>query len=102
MTHWKQKSTTSLDVVYFEYQKKAAYAEANEVYIWDLDKTYLETSIDNFAGLMHSIFEKAFTKKNVPGTPDLLRSLARYRKKNFNEQDFFLFIQLIVIATSIL
>ncbi len=91
MIHWKQKSTTNLDVVYFDYEKKAKYEEANEVYIWDLDKTYLETSIDSFAGLMHTVFEKAFTKKNIPGTPDLLRSLARFRKKHFNEKDFFLF-----------
>lgn len=91
MSHWKQRSTTNLDVVYFDYENKAQVDKADEVYIWDLDKTYLDTSIDSLSGLLHTIFEKAFTKKNVPGTPDLIRSLARYRKKHFNEQDFPLF-----------
>ncbi len=99
MIHWKQRSTTNLDVVYFDYQinsqtnsqTKAQYKSADEVYIWDLDKTYLDTSIDSLAGLFYTIFEKAFTKKNVPGTPDIIRSLARYRKKNFNEEFFSLF-----------
>jgi hypothetical protein len=91
MAHWKQRSTTNLDVVYFDYQSKAQIDNADEVYIWDLDKTYLDTSIDSLSGLLHTIFEKAFTKKNVPGTPDIIRSLARYRRKHFNEQDFPLF-----------
>ncbi|MGZ3692137.1 MAG: phosphatase domain-containing protein, partial [Pseudobdellovibrio sp.] len=91
MTHWKQRSTTNLDVVYFDYETKAQIDKADEVYIWDLDKTYLDTSIDSIGGLLATIFEKAFTKRNVPGTPDLIRSLSRYRKKQFNEQDFPLF-----------
>jgi hypothetical protein len=91
MAHWKQRSTTNLGVVYFDYQSKAQIDNADEVYIWDLDKTYLDTSIDSLSGLLHTIFEKAFTKKNVPGTPDIIRSLARYRRKHFNEQDFPLF-----------
>lgn len=91
MSHWKQRSVTNLDVVYFDYQKAAQCSLAEEVYVWDLDKTYLDTSIDSVAGLFHTIFEKAFTKKNVPGTPDLIRSLSRYRKKHFNETDFALF-----------
>jgi len=91
MAHWKQRSVTNLDVVCFDYQSSAQYEMAEEVYVWDLDKTYLDTSIDSLSGLLHTIFEKAFTKKNVPGTPDIIRSLARYRKKNFNEQNFPLF-----------
>jgi hypothetical protein len=91
MAHWKQRSTTTLDVVYFEYQKNAQIQSSKEVYVWDLDKTYLDTSIDSLSGLFQTIFEKAFTKKNVPGTPSLIRSLARYRKKHFAEEDFSLF-----------
>lgn len=91
MIHWKQRSTTNLDVVYFDYRKDANCELAEEVYVWDLDKTYLDTSIDSLNGLLLTIFEKAFTKKNVPGTPGIIRSLARFRKKNFNEQDFPLF-----------
>ncbi len=91
MAHWKQRSTTQIDVVYFEYQKNAQIQSSDEVYIWDLDKTYLDTSIDSLSGLFRTIFEKAFTKKNVPGTPSLIRSLARYRKKHLDEADFPLF-----------
>lgn len=91
MAHWKQRSTTNLDVVYFDYESKAQLEGSEEVYVWDLDKTYLDTSIDSLSGLVHTIFEKAFTKKNVPGTPDIIRSLARYRKKHFNEASFPLF-----------
>ena len=91
MTHWKQRSKTNLDVVYFEYQKEAQFNDVSEVYVWDLDKTYLDTSIDSISGLFHTIFEKAFAKKNVPGTPDVIRSLARYRKKHFGEANLALF-----------
>jgi hypothetical protein len=95
MAHWKQRSTTNLDVVYFEYQtitKVNAQNKSNEeVYIWDLDKTYLDTSIDSLSGLFRTIFEKAFTKKNVPGTPSLIGSLARYRKKHLGEAEFPLY-----------
>lgn len=91
MAHWKQRSTTNLDVVYFEYEKDAQFHSSNEVYVWDLDKTYLDTSIDSISGLFKTIFEKAFTKKNVPGTPSLIRSLAQYRKKHLDEKDFPIF-----------
>lgn len=91
MAHWKQRSATNLDVVYFEYHKSAQIQSSEEVYVWDLDKTYLDTSIDSLSGLVQTIFEKAFTKKNVPGTPSLIRSLARYRKKHFNEESLPLF-----------
>ncbi|MBC7464631.1 MAG: DUF2183 domain-containing protein [Bdellovibrio sp.] len=91
MLHWKQRSNSTLDVVYFDYEKDAQIESSAEVYVWDLDKTYLDTSIDSFVGLFRTIFEKAFTKKNVPGTRSLIRSLDRYRKKNFNEKDFPIF-----------
>lgn len=91
MTHWKQRSATNLDVVYFDYQKDAQFGSNLEVYIWDLDKTYLDTSIDSFRGLARTIFEKAFTKKNVPGTSGLIRSLSRYRKSQSDEAFFPLY-----------
>ncbi len=91
MEHWKQRSTSNLDVVYFEYKSESKLENFSEVYIWDLDKTYLDTSIDSLSGLMQTVLEKAFTKKNVPGTPDLIRSLSRYRKKNFQDENFPLF-----------
>ena len=85
MIHWKQRSSANLDVIYFEYEPDAQIESSPEVYVWDLDKTYLDSSIDSLGGLLRTIFEKAFTKRNVPGTQTLLRSLARYRKANFSE-----------------
>lgn len=91
MEHWKDRATINLDTVYFEYVKDAQIQGSSEVYIWDLDKTYLDSSIDSFSGLMRTIFEQSFSKKNVPGTSTLLRSLSQYRKKHFNEEFFPLF-----------
>lgn len=91
MNHWKQRSTTNLDVVYFDYEPKAQIQGSPEVYIWDLDKTYLDTTTDSLRSLVRTVFEKAFTKKNVPGTQSLIRSLGRYRKKNFQEEDLPIF-----------
>ena len=49
MSHWKERSTTNLDVVYFDYETKAKLENSDVVYIWDLDKTYLDTSIDSLS-----------------------------------------------------
>lgn len=81
----------SLDVVYFNYKPEEDFSQFNEVYVWDLDKTYLDTSIDSLGGLFRTIFEKSMTKKNVPGTAELLRSIADTRKKHFTEKEFPLF-----------
>ena len=91
MSHWKQRSTTKLDVVYFDYEPDAQIESSPEVYVWDLDKTYLDSSIDSLSGLFRTIFEKAFTKKNVPGTHSLIRSLGRFRKINFSENSLPIF-----------
>ena len=56
-----------------------------------MDKTYLDTTTDSLRSLVRTVFEKAFTKKNVPGTQSLIRSLGRYRKKNFQEEDLPIF-----------
>src|ERR1017187_7856768 len=63
----------TLDVVYFEYEKPLNVAEI--VYIWDIDKTYLDTQFESLRGLIKTAFEKAFQKRNVPGTASLLRAL---------------------------
>ena len=47
------------------------------VYRWDLDKTYLETDIHSIRGLLRSALEPASSKRNVPGSAALLRSLNR-------------------------
>lgn len=88
---WQKRSEINLDVVYFDYNDAQDLSQYTEVYIWDLDKTYLDTSIDSIKGLFMTIFEKSFSKKNMPGTSALLRSLARYRRKHFSDPEFPLF-----------
>ncbi len=48
-----------------------------DVYIWDVDKTYLDTQFDTFKGLMRIPFEAAVDKRAFPGTAQLLRELRR-------------------------
>ena len=69
------------DVVSFHYAPKEAARGAKYVFIWDLDKTYLDTHFESFSGLVQIVFEKAFQKRNVPGTAVLVRALFK-RDKN--------------------
>ncbi|MBK7977660.1 MAG: hypothetical protein IPK07_31880 [Deltaproteobacteria bacterium] len=48
-----------------------------DVYIWDVDKTYLDTQFDSFKGLMRIPFEGAIDKRAFPGTAQLLKELRR-------------------------
>ena len=88
MGNRKTRSTQNGDVVYFEYTKFSLVDEnggASDlgadpghqiIYIWDIDKTYLDTKYDTFRGLIKTAFEKAFQKVNVPGTATLIRALS--------------------------
>lgn len=75
MAEWRKRAEITGDVVYFLYASNVQEAAQNEVYVWDIDKTYLDSSIDNFRGLLRTFFEKAFQKRNVPGTSTLVRAL---------------------------
>jgi hypothetical protein len=88
---WNKRAEMNLDVCYFNYDLSKKQDSFAEVYVWDLDKTYLDTTIDSFKGLMATIFENSFSKKSIAGANELIKSLARYRKKNFSETDFPLF-----------
>ena len=55
-------------------------------YIWDLDKTYLKTEFDSFAGLLRTAFESPEKKENFPGTASLIREL----KKRENSEIYFI------------
>jgi hypothetical protein len=70
-----KKVTYNGDVVTFEYFKLENRIEDQSVYIWDIDKTYLDTKFDTFRGLIKTAFEKAFQKVNVPGSASLIRAL---------------------------
>ena len=47
------------------------------LYVWDIDKTYLQSEIDSLRGLLAIPLEFAIDKRNVAGTGALLRALRR-------------------------
>ncbi len=57
--------------------RKLAAEYDGPVYIWDVDKTYLDTRFSSLKGLAKIPFEFAQDKKAVPGTVELLRALRR-------------------------
>lgn len=75
MADWKARSQILGDVVFFRYLQQDIEKTFEEVYVWDLDKTYLDTSWGSVRELWRTIIEKAFQKKNVPGTGSLVSAL---------------------------
>lgn len=81
MADWRDRSEMNGDVVFFRYVSEGMEKSHEEVFIWDLDKTYLDTKMDSLSALMTTILERALSKKNIPGTNVLLQSLSDYRKQ---------------------
>lgn len=77
MASWQERSEIQEDVVLFKYQNEGLEKATNEVFVWDLDKTYLDTAIESVGQLLMTIVERAFNKKNVPGTRTLLQVLSQ-------------------------
>lgn len=75
MGHWKDYGTVWSDVVFFRYIAEGVEKNASEIFVWDLDKTYLDTSWGGFFELLKVAMERAMSKKNIPGTNTLIRSL---------------------------
>lgn len=48
-----------------------------DVFVWDLDKTYLRTKFETFRDLLKTAFQKAADKTTYPGATPLLRALRR-------------------------
>lgn len=63
------------DVFFFRYSDLEDFKSFKEVYLWDLDKTYLDTSWGSLKELWRTALEKAFQKRNVPGTASLVTAL---------------------------
>jgi hypothetical protein len=77
MRDWKKRANIWGDVVFFDYVKSKVAADCPLVYVWDIDKTYLDTSFESLRGLFRTALEKAFQKRNVPGANLLVRALIR-------------------------
>lgn len=75
MGDWRGQAEIVGDVVYFGYVQAEQQKQVQEVYVWDLDKTYLDTSWGSIKELYKTAIEKAFQKKNIPGTATLVRAL---------------------------
>lgn len=89
MAEWRRRSEITGDVVFFRYATDATESSAPEVYVWDLDKTYLDTTFETMRGVVRIIMEKAFQKRNVPGTATLVRALRNsWRDSHEGRADF--------------
>lgn len=78
MSDWRTRAEITADVVLFRYVPDAIERETPEVYVWDLDKTYLDTAFESLGGLWRTLRETAFQKRNVPGTATMVRALRDY------------------------
>lgn len=81
MGDWKSRSEITADVVFFPYMSRETERGGEEIYVWDLDKTYLDTRFETLSGLWQTVMEKAFQKRNVPGTAALGRALRKFREE---------------------
>jgi hypothetical protein len=72
---WKERSQILGDVVFFRYSKAENEKTFDEVFVWDLDKTYLDSSWGSVRELWRTAIEKAFQKRNIPGTGSLVSAL---------------------------
>lgn len=89
MSDWRTRAEITSDVVLFRYVTDPVERETPEVYVWDLDKTYLDTAFESLGGLWRTVREKAFQKRNIPGTAALVRALRDYgQETNRGRKDF--------------
>jgi len=63
------------DVVFFSYTPISEYSNFDEIYVWDLDKTYLDTHWHSLKDIFRASFADNYHKNNVPGTSTLVNSL---------------------------
>ncbi|RME17242.1 MAG: hypothetical protein D6797_02935 [Bdellovibrio sp.] len=78
-------------MVYFSYRPFQEVRQVETVFVWDLDKTYLDTKFETLKGLFQTFFEKPTEKKNVPGTAVLVKSLEDFWKKKHFGRDLPLY-----------
>jgi hypothetical protein len=50
---------------------------SGRVFVWDVDKTYLDTHFSSLHGLLRIPLEFAVDKRSLPGMPEVLRGLRR-------------------------
>lgn len=89
MAEWRARAEITADVVLFRYVSDPMEQQVEEVFVWDLDKTYLDTTFESLQGLWRTAVEKAFQKRNIPGTASLVRALRNHwQEKKRDKRDF--------------
>lgn len=89
MSEWRARAEITSDVVFFRYVTDPVERETQDVYVWDLDKTYLDTAFESLQGLWRTVRETAFQKRNVPGTATLVRALRdHWQEMHKGRKDF--------------
>jgi hypothetical protein len=58
-------------------QRRYAPGFVGNVFVWDIDKTYLKTRFSSLQGLARIPLEFAVDKQAIPGMPEVLRGLRR-------------------------
>lgn len=66
------------DVISFLFESEEKLREYDRVFIWDLDKTYLDTKWETIRGLLRTAFEKGQKKKNIPGAKTLVQGMQKH------------------------
>ncbi len=89
--NWKNRAKIQGEVVCFAYIATNRQKLAKEVYLWDLDKTYIDTKFESLGGLWRAVMEKPNKKRNIPGTAELVRSLQDSYQQRYEEEDFPIF-----------
>jgi hypothetical protein len=80
------------DVVFFSYAPVVEYSAYDEVYVWDLDKTYLDTHWQSLRDLFRASFADNYHRNNVPGTATLVNSLKQsWEQKKSDQKQFPIF-----------
>lgn len=88
MSDWRKRARILGDVVFFEYVTSKLERTSEHVYVWDIDKTYLDTTFETLKGLLRTAFEKAFQKRNIPGTGALVRALTHSNAESASTKPF--------------
>lgn len=91
MSDWRKRGKKTDEVIYFPGTAENNLALVKKAYVWDLDKTYLDTKFETFRGLWRTATENANEKKNVPGTAELVSNMQSSWVATHPDQAFPLF-----------
>ncbi len=82
MSEWRKRAEIKQDVAFFSYIDKDIEKSLQTTYIWDLDKTYLDTKFESVKGLIRAAMEQGSQKKNIPGTGELVRNIKVFHEES--------------------